>query len=249
MKAILTYHSIDASGSVLSVHPERFREHVEVLARLDVPVLTLAELCEPGRNEGIALTFDDGFQNFADAAWPILRDVGWPSTVFVATAWVGKENGWDAHDSRIPDLPLMDWSTLRELNREGVELGSHTRSHPRLTGLEPPELAREIEGASAELESETGRAPETFAYPYGDLNEKVVTAVEAAGHSLAVTTELRPLDRTEKSPLALPRLDAYYLAKPGVMEAWGTPRLRRYLTFRKAARRVRGTLGRLGRRA
>lgn len=247
MKAILTYHSIDPSGSVLSVHPDRFREHVEILSARGVPVLALADLCAPDCERGIALTFDDGFENFADVAWPLIRDSGWPSTVFVASAWVGKENGWDRDDPRIPRLPLMDWPTLQDLAQQGVTLGSHTRTHPKLTQLGITEVGEEIRGCREDLIEHAGVEPETFAYPYGDFDRGVAEAVKAAGHRYAVTTELRALRPSEASALALPRLDAFYLAKPGVMEAWGTPGFHRYLTFRNAARRLRRTLARVGR--
>jgi peptidoglycan/xylan/chitin deacetylase (PgdA/CDA1 family) len=243
VKAILTYHSIDASDSVVSVHPERFRQHLELLGRGAVPVVPLAELLDPTCERGVSLTFDDGFDNFATIAWPLLRERRWPATLYVATEWVGKTNAWDPSDDRIPRLPLLNWSMLRALASEGLEIGAHSRTHPRLTSVEDAQLADEVEGPREVVAAEIGKSPTTFAYPYGDLDARVVACVERAGYTSAVTTELRPLGGG-LSPFALPRLDAYYLAKPGVMERWGTPAFRRYLIFRGAARSVRRFLTR-----
>ncbi len=108
MKAIVTYHSIDGSDSVISVDRDTFRRHVEWLCAANVPVRPLSDLVQPECAEGIALTFDDGFENFATDAWPILRAHRLPATVFVVSDRVGRDNGWDSGDVRIPRLPLMD---------------------------------------------------------------------------------------------------------------------------------------------
>ena len=244
MKAILTYHSLDASDSVLSVRPERFREHLDILTCLDVPVLPLAQLVEPGCSRGVALTFDDGFVNFATHGWPLLRERQLSATLYVATDRVGRDNGWDPADARVPRLPLLGWDALCTLAGEGVEIGSHSRTHPRLTRLSDSALADEVGGSREAIASSLGSAPASFAYPYGDQDARVARAAEQAGYTNAVTTELRPFLEHEASPFLLPRLDAYYLATPGVMERWGTPTFRRYLQFRGAARRVRGFFSR-----
>lgn len=246
MKAIITYHSIDPSGSVVSVDPDRFRSHVDILREGDVPVVDLVELLEPTCERGVALTFDDGFQNLADVAWPLLKAAGLPATVFVATDWVGLENGWDPNDVRIPRLPLMEWSTLEDLAGEGLRVESHSRSHPRLTELDDDALRSELEGSRSDLASQLGRESTVLCYPYGDVDERVARAAADAGYLAGVTTELRLLDRAEASPFALPRLDAFYLAKPGVMERLGTSGFRRYVRFRHAGRKLRTSLRRAG---
>jgi peptidoglycan/xylan/chitin deacetylase (PgdA/CDA1 family) len=246
VKAILTYHSIDESGSVVSVGAERFRSHLRILGDRGVPILPLTELLDPRRDRGVAITFDDGFVNFAETAWPALAEYDAPATVFVATDWVGRENAWDEDDGTIPRLPLMDWSLLADLARDGLGVGSHSRTHRRLTGLADDELVDETVRPRAVLMERLGVDVAAFAYPYGDFDDRVAGAVESAGHTHALTTELQELGRKGERAFALPRLDAYYLTRPGVMEAWGSPRLRRYLAFRHAVRRLRGSLGRLG---
>lgn len=243
MKAIITYHSIDDSGSVVSVSPERFRTHVRLLADRTVPVVSLSRLLTAECHEGVAITFDDGFQNLADVAWPLLREHGFPATVFVATDWVGRQNAWDPADTRIPRLPLLGWDTLGVLAAEGLDVQSHSRSHPHLSRLGEDALAEELEGSRAAIQSAIGIAPRALAYPYGSYDARVVSATRRAGYAWGLTTELSPLTAAS-DPLMLPRLDAYYLAKPGVMERWDSPGFDRYLLFRRAARRLRASIRR-----
>ncbi|HSG09714.1 MAG TPA: polysaccharide deacetylase family protein [Longimicrobiales bacterium] len=244
MKGILTYHSIDDSGSVVSVDPQTFERHVRWLAGSEVPVLPVSEVVSAGCSTGIALTFDDGFQNFIDEAWPILRDHGMPATVYVVTDRVGQDNGWDAGDGRIPLLPLMGWEALGRAAEEGVEIGSHTRTHPKLSALGRVEAAEEIHGSRTLLERELGSKPSSFAYPYGAFRTDIAVEVEAAGYGNAVTTEMRLVGDETDSLFLLPRLDAFYFRSEGILERWGSDSFRRFVRFRAGARHVRSVLRR-----
>ncbi|CAN5407688.1 polysaccharide deacetylase family protein [soil metagenome] len=242
MRAILTYHSIDVTGSPISVDPETFRRQVRWLAGSGVRVVGVEELLRlPPEAEALALTFDDGFANFARLAWPLLRDHGMPATLFVATDFVGGSNSWSvSRGLAVPRLPLLDWPELGRLAEEGVTLGSHSRSHPDLRALPAAALREEVDGSARKLEAETGRAPAGFAYPYGHYDPATVEAVRRH-YRWACTVELRMLGARE-NPWLSPRLDAYYLRSPGRLEAWGTWRFRRHLWLRAGARRVRNTL-------
>lgn len=242
MKAILTYHSIDPSGSPISVDPAEFRAHVRWLASGAVRVVSVAELLRlPLDAEAVAITFDDGFANFAAEAAPMLLEHGLPATLFVVTEHGGGTNVWGGvMDLRVPTLPLLGWDELGRLAEQGIELGAHTRTHPRLTTLSPARARGEIAGSVERIERETGRRPAGFAYPYGDVNETVAAAA-AESCAWACTTELRVLGSAD-GPHLLPRLDMYYLRRPGRLESWGTPRFRRAIWLRARARGVRGRL-------
>ncbi|NNE42697.1 MAG: polysaccharide deacetylase family protein, partial [Gemmatimonadetes bacterium] len=136
MRGILTYHSLDTSGSPISIPPDAFRRHVTWLAGSGVPVKTVADLMAAPEEPGIAITFDDAFTNFRDEAWPVLREHGMAVTVFVPTDHAGKTNRWpDEVVSGVPELPLLDLETLASLAEQGVTLGSHTMSHRDLRSL------------------------------------------------------------------------------------------------------------------
>lgn len=239
MRAILTYHSIDPSGSVISVDPAAFRRHAEWLASSGPPVVPVSRLLElPGESEAIALTFDDAFENFGDVAWPILAEHELPATVFVVSERTGTTNDWrGVPEPEIPSLPLLDWGALGRLAEAGVEIGSHTCRHAALAGAGPGVLADELGRSADRIESEIGVRPRGLAYPYGSHDDD---AVDAAGrvYDWACTTELAPVS-AEDSPHRLPRLDAFYLRRPGQLEAWGTPWFRARLSVRRAARRAR----------
>lgn len=242
MKAIITYHSIDDSGSVISIDGRTFRGHVEWLAKSGVPVVSLAELPGlPDSADAIALTFDDGFENFAHEAWPLLRDHGFSATLFVVSEHAGGTNAWSVgKPPAVPHLPLLGWSDLTRLAAEGVTLGSHTRTHPDLRTLNRQHISDEIQSAAHAIAQRTGIRPTCFAYPYGGFSADVVAATRAV-HTLACTTELRPV-RSSDDPLELPRLDAYYFRRAGVIERFGSTRFRNYLWLRARGRGLRQAL-------
>ncbi len=242
MRGILTYHSIDASGSPISLAPETFRRHVEWLASDAVHVVPLTQLVKlDDAVDACAITFDDGFANFEHEAWPLLRDHGLPVTQFVVTRRTGKDNAWGGVDEPgIPRLPLMGWDTLNRLADEGLELGAHGRTHPHLDRLDGAPQRDEIVGSAEDLDEHTGTPPASFCYPYGDYDDRA--AQLASEHfACACTTELRTLSRADSVHL-LPRLDAFYFQEPGQLEAWGTRAFRTRLWARRTARDLRRRL-------
>jgi peptidoglycan/xylan/chitin deacetylase (PgdA/CDA1 family) len=242
MRAILTYHSIDDSGSVLSTAPATFRSHIQSLARGTTRVVALDTLLSvPAGGDAVAITFDDGFLNFATEAWPVLRDHGFPATLFVVTDRAGGTNDWNrARSPAAPELPLLGWDALGALAEEGVQLGGHGRTHADLRRLAPLAVADEVGGAAARIRSETGVSPAAFAYPFGSYTGAVAEAVRQV-YAIGCTTELRPL-RPREDPCLLPRLDAYYLRSAGSLDGWGSTRLQHRLWVRDRARRFRQRL-------
>lgn len=243
MRAILTWHSIDDSGSPISISRRQFLGQLEWLAGSGVPVTSVATLlASPPEDPGVALTFDDGFSNFAREAAPLLHERGWPSTVFVVAGHVGRQNDWGgARQQGIPTLPLMDWDTLGRLRQSGVTIAAHTRRHPRLDRItDAARLADELEGSARDIEAALGERPAGLAYPYG-ASTPGVRAAAAASFAWACTTDLRPLARREDR-FRLPRLDAWYLREPRHLGPWGARRLRGWLRLRRAGRQFRAAV-------
>jgi peptidoglycan/xylan/chitin deacetylase (PgdA/CDA1 family) len=239
MRAILTYHSLDDSGSPISVSPEAFRAHAAWLASGRVRVVPLTEIhSAAGDDDAVALTFDDGFANFADVAAPRLEALGLPATVFVVPEHVGGRNDWGgAAVAGIPALPLMGWEVLGRVAATDVTIGAHTRRHRDLTTLRGAALEDEVAGCVERIAAEMGQRPSTFAYPYGAVDVASATVARDV-FALACTTELRPLRRGDDRAL-LPRLDMFYFREPGQLEAWGTTAFRRRLWLRAQGRRMR----------
>lgn len=242
MKAILTYHSIDGSGSPVSIDPAAFRAHVDWLAGSGLPIVRPARLLElPEDVAAAALTFDDGFANFATHAWPLLREHGWPVTLYVAPAWVGRTNTWSGGGpAGIPELPLLGWEELGRMAEEGLELGAHSDTHPDLRSIPDARIEDEVAGSAEQIAARTGSRPDSFAYPFGVSDQRVVHAVRSS-FDTACTTELRELRHGEDRH-RLPRLDAYYLRRADGLERWGTRSFRRYIALRNQLRRARSIL-------
>ena len=241
MRAVLTYHSIDESGSPISVSRATFRRHVDWLASGAVPVVTVEELMTGSTaGDAVAITFDDGFESVASIAAPLLRERHLPATVFVVTGHAGLNNDWGGRAARgIPTLPLMDWRSIAGLvDGGGFTLGAHSRTHCDLTAADENTLREEIFESVDTIESRAGARPSSFAYPYGRVNACVANAAASACR-YAFTTELRPID-ADDSAHRLPRLDAYYFQSPGRLESWGRPQWHAYLKGRAMLRAVRG---------
>jgi peptidoglycan/xylan/chitin deacetylase (PgdA/CDA1 family) len=238
VKAILTYHSVDSSGSVISVDPSTFERHVRWLGSGAVTVVSLIDLLSLSDDrDAVAITFDDAFTNFRTEAWPRLEAHGLPVTLYVPTGFVGRTNEWDAiPGGGMPTLPILDWSWLARLQEAGVTLGAHSRAHPDLRRLDENRIRDEVWGSLDDIARETGRRPDTFAYPYGYWNGTAASVVRGACLS-ACTTELRTLTGREQ-PHLLPRLDVYYLRGPAVIEDFGRWTFKQYLQVRAATRTV-----------
>jgi len=242
MRAVLTYHSIDDSGSPISVSPEAFERHVRWLTSGRVQVTTIDDLAACSVDaQAVALTFDDGFENFATRAAPLLTAQGFPVTLFVVTDRVGGTNQWNGRPAPgIPTLPLLDWGALEKLVAAGVTLGAHSQTHPDLTRLGPAEIEGEIGGSAECLRRRIGVAPRTFAYPYGRVSQAASDQVSST-FSWGCTAQHRPMGIAEPSAL-LPRLDMYYYQAPGHLEAWDSRSFRRDLMLTQQRRRLRSLL-------
>lgn len=246
MRAILTYHSIDSSGSAISISEQDFRRHVRWLATGKVRVVPLdALVTRDDGHDSVALTFDDAFQNFAAVAAPLLEENALPAALFIATQRVGGTNAWHspAQSSHVPVLPLLDWDGIASVAERGVAIGSHTRTHRPLTSLDEQSVTDELEGSFDDLKKELGVAPTALAYPYGDASTRERNQA-ASVYKLALSTELRSVGEIEDLHM-LPRIDAYYLRVPGRLESFGSAAFNRYLRIRGRGRRLRASVHRL----
>lgn len=185
---ILMYHSIaDNPRDPHSVHPETFDSQMaELVAQnrsaVDLPQ-AIGHLSTWTFRSEVALTFDDGYQDFLLNAAPILKRYDLPATVFVPTGLLGENAVWDSHDKT---KRLMDWDELAEVQRLGFGIASHTVSHPRLTECDDKKLEYELRGSLDELRERLPEAAPLLSYPGGHFGRREMVAARAAGYTGAV---------------------------------------------------------------
>ena len=209
------YHRIAEPSSPLDapycLRPEHFEKQIQHLSRAGFYSISLDEwgrACElrrpfPGR--AVIITFDDGCLDFATKAWPILRRYGFSACVFVVTAAVGKESNWDPPG--FPRVPLLSWSDIDVLHKEGVRFGSHTLTHAALDASSQRETVRQLTLSRIQLEDRLREAVTAVAFPFGAENGACRHLAGGAGYSYGLTT------RSGRAPLhgdllSLPRITA-----------------------------------------
>ncbi|GHU00626.1 hypothetical protein FACS1894186_1600 [Alphaproteobacteria bacterium] len=194
---VLMHHSVAPPGQYggehgLNIPPEVLERHIKWLKKHGYTFLTLAELPDftPDRKH-VVLTFDDGIANNAQYVSPLLQKYGIRATIFPT---------WDNTEA-----PVLSDAQIREMADSGLwEVGAHTLTHRNLRDLPDEEATREIVESKAKIESITGKPCVSFSYPYGQLDDRHVEMVRAAGFRAACTTKKRILPLT--NPLKINRL-------------------------------------------
>jgi peptidoglycan/xylan/chitin deacetylase (PgdA/CDA1 family) len=212
---VLCYHAISPTWEApLSLTPELFERQMTTLVRRGWHATTFRNVVhQPPAPKTLAVTFDDAFASVYDQAYPILAALGLPATVFAPTAFMSERQPlqWNGIDhwlqtTAAPELRGMSWQDLGRLHEAGWEVGSHTRTHPRLTSLDDGAMRDELAESRREVAANLSAACETVAYPYGDVDERVAEAAQSAGYlaGAALASDLRA-----RGPQRWPRVGIY----------------------------------------
>jgi peptidoglycan/xylan/chitin deacetylase (PgdA/CDA1 family) len=217
---VLMYHSISrASGSLrkLGVSPELLADQLGLLRSQGYELMGLTEALalttmDPTRAV-VALTFDDGYRDFLDAAVPALEAVGARATLYVPTMFVGGPASWLGADAN--SLPsLLSWNELRDCVDTGcVEIGSHSHTHSHLDTLSVSGLHAEVAQSKMLLEDGLQVPVRSFCYPHGYHSRPVREAVRDAaydnaceiGRRLRTTRHRWSISRLAVEPLHAPQ--------------------------------------------
>jgi len=243
MIAILAYHSLDHSRSVLSTSPGIFAEQMKVLRDAGVRVVSLSDVADrkcSNRENEVVLTFDDGFRNVYQHALPVLQSYGFPATVFLVTDYCEKTNSWPGQTVTIEREPLLAWREIQEMSRAGISFGSHTRTHPDLRKLSTEEAEEELASSKKAIADATGRPIDTLAYPYGAY-DAAVRNLARQHFRLACSTHLGFVKR-DSDLFALERIEMYYFQSALLFRHLFSPATGAYLGVRKQLRRLRRAL-------
>jgi len=244
---ILTYHSIDDSGSAISIAPALFRQQMAHLAEHGWQTLTLSEATrllasgKPTPPGTVVLTFDDGFENVYTEAFPVLERYGFHATVFLITDFCGGVIDGYGPSAATGRLPVMDWPAVAEMHTYGVEFGAHTLTHPNLTRLSPQAAEHEMLTSKTVIQNRLGAVVDTFAYPYGCFNGAVKTI--ARRHFLSAVSTRLGRAHSHADLHALRRMDMYYLQAPRLFKNLSSDVLEMYLRARQLIRDGKEAVG------
>jgi peptidoglycan/xylan/chitin deacetylase (PgdA/CDA1 family) len=225
---VLCYHAVSGTWDdpLATDAPTLERQVKRMLARGYTAVSAVGALANrPGT---LHVTFDDAFRSVATVLGALER-LGVPVTIFACAglAETGGRFSVSELSGRRPsdedELLTMSWDALRELADRGVEIGSHTVSHPRLTELDEHDLLAELGDSRERMSDRLGRPCRFLAYPYGQHDARVDAAARAAGYTAAFTLE--PPTGGAFDPWAVPRVPAYR-GDGGLRFALKTSRLR-----------------------
>ena len=183
---IIVYHSVDESGSCISMSVSEFTGQMEYIKKNGYKTLTAGNLADNLRkgikmpDRSVVLTFDDGFENNYSVVFPILKNLGLTATIFLTTDYLSKKCTWDKKDD-IPDLPLLSWDMVREMSKHGIDFQSHTATHPHLPLLSDDIIKNELRKSRLAIEDKIGTKCDILCYPYAEFDARIVNILRDEG--------------------------------------------------------------------
>lgn len=198
---VIMYHRVIKDESEKGVHGtyvtvEQFEEQMKYLKKKGYETVTFKDLLNNRYKQRfdkdkkwIMLTFDDGYKDNYENAFPILKKYQFKGIIYVLDGI--EYNKWDVDNPGNPEkrFTLMNQEELLEMQNYGIEFGGHTSTHPRLADLSIENVKSEIINSKSNIEKIIGRELLSFAYPYGSLNEEVKRIPQEAGYKFAVATD------------------------------------------------------------
>ncbi len=214
---ILMYHSLSTQPRIphpyyeTVTHPTVFDAHIRFLAENGYRSIGISEAARYLSGElefpqkAVAITFDDGYRDFYEHGMPVLKRYGFKATMFVTTSFVG--------DQRVSfrDVECMTWSEIREVHSAGIDIGSHTVTHPKLHLIETKRIGPELRDSKAALEDRLGSSVDTFSYPFAfpehnlPFRNMLTSLMQEQGYRAGVSTILGTAGEDD-SPLFLKRV-------------------------------------------
>lgn len=170
---ILNYHSVGDHADGYTVTEAQFAAQLDYLREQGIRTIALHDALRP-QPKAVVLTFDDGKEDALTRVLPALQERGMRAAFFVPTALLGRPG-------------YLTWDGVRALKAAGMEIGSHTATHPRLADVSDEQLQEELLQSKRALEAQLGAPVDLLAYPYNSLRRHVRSAARAAGYRIAVS--------------------------------------------------------------
>lgn len=196
---VVYYHKVDnpdpkARLKGIYILPRRFDLQMKLLKLMGYHTINPGELLDSLEGKGtlprkpIIITFDDGYQDNYTQALPILKKYGFGATIFVTVNHIGKYTVNAPGGNETMPAQMLTWEEMKQLEREGITIGSHTLTHRSLNRLNGEEVYRECAESKRILEEGLGHTVDFLAYPFGDFNAQVARVVKECGYRAAFTT-------------------------------------------------------------
>jgi peptidoglycan/xylan/chitin deacetylase (PgdA/CDA1 family) len=200
---VLMYHRIvddehlSREYPLTCIYAEEFRRQLKLLDRSgfttvnfqDYKLSLEEELGFP--KKPVIITFDDGYLDTYEVAFPLLQDFGMKAVIFVLGDRRVKSSIWN-QEYGLPVAPLMEDQHIVEMHIAGFEIGSHSMSHADLVSLPEETAWEEISRSRVLLEILLNTPVLTFAYPYGSLDATTKKLVADAGYAFGCSTYTGP---------------------------------------------------------
>lgn len=211
---VILYHSVAPSRSKelfeYHVTPKQFEEQLGFLRDSGFKSINIEDCrnwyyeSTPIPARSIMITFDDGYRDFLEYAWPLLKQYGFTANIFLVAGEIAQTNRWDHHYGE--SKPLLTWAEIGRLQEEKVSFGSHSMTHPMLTKRSWKQIKKELYESKLLLEQGLSVPVTAFAYPYGEFNRRIQFLTGYKEYRLAFSCE--PGKCTVlNSPLAIPRIE------------------------------------------
>jgi len=174
----------DAIRRDLSVSPAQFESHLAYLRQAGYETITFQQLIlAVSRNadlpaKPVIITFDDGYRDNYDNAFPLLRKYSYTATFFIFTQPIDSNN-----------VDYLSWQMVTDMHKAGMEFGSHSYRHPDLRNRDIDFLVYEILGSKEAIEERVGEPVRFFAYPSGRYDDLTIRVLDSANFWAAVTTQ------------------------------------------------------------
>lgn len=180
---VLYYHSISyEKGNELRIPKEKFRQQMQYLKDNGYITLTLDEFYSflvnnsPVPTKSVIITFDDGYKDNYENAFPVLKEFGFKATIFVITSTIDNEKNF------------LTSTELKQMQNNGIDIESHTVNHDKLCNLTYDNQVKTLKDSKEFLEKLLHKDVKYIAYPYGKWNEDTLKAVKSVGYDMAFTT-------------------------------------------------------------
>jgi glycosyltransferase involved in cell wall biosynthesis/peptidoglycan/xylan/chitin deacetylase (PgdA/CDA1 family) len=211
---VLLYHAFTTGreGETYVAPKRSFSRQMRLLAALGYRVISAEELTHCLREQRLpaartaVITIDDGYADNHDVALPILRRHRFPATIYLVASRLGASNNWNS-DGTAKDRPMLSLEQIRTMQGDAIRFGSHTQTHCSLPEMSDEVAAKEIEGSRVDLEKTLETPVTTFAYPYGNLDERILGLVGDSGYEGAYASHEQTLVALGDDPRRLPRVE------------------------------------------